>query len=125
MPPLPFARGLSVRVASHRARICVSPSVCANVTFTLCTWPSPFDVCGKKNGKVVLRELVLDCRAGVGVAASRAVVMGSDGCQKTMWATRTEEMARWDQRLEAGPLAEWRRTLGPDDAGTMPHKLAH
>ena len=32
-----------------------------------------------------------------------------------MWVTCMKEMARWDQRLEAGPLAEWRRTLGPDD----------
>ncbi|KAI0280442.1 hypothetical protein BGY98DRAFT_1175587 [Russula aff. rugulosa BPL654] len=27
---------------------------------------------------------------------------------RTMWATHTEAMARWGQRLEADPLAEWR-----------------
>ena len=72
------SRVSSPRAASHRARICVSSSVRANLTLTLRAWPPPFDVCGKKNGKVVSRELVLDCHVGPGVAAGRVVVMGSD-----------------------------------------------
>ena len=71
----------SPRAASHRARICVSSSVRANLTLILRAWPpSPFGIRGKKSGSVVSKELiwVLDCRAGAGVDAGCVMVMGPD-----------------------------------------------
>ena len=54
------SRVSSPRATSHRARICASSSVRANLTLAVRAWLPPFgfvvEVCGKKNGRAVSRE---------------------------------------------------------------------